>query len=267
MLLKYQDDIAKIRGAEAARLVGEAQAAAAPRPVRSERCAVPDGRHRLRRPTSCTSPGCCAAPGCRSARPTCWPRSRRWRWWTSAAAPQVRTALRATMVHRHEHEDLFEQAFRHVLARSRGSQGRQRRWRCWAASSRRRRRRRPAAAGWPRRWPRRASSATAARTRSSEIDAVLTVSEQRAAADDGFRGDERRRDRPGQGRDPPADACRSTCGAPAGGGPTRPARTSTCAPPSAPACARAAKSCDIARQPAASPARRRWWCCATSAAR
>jgi hypothetical protein len=31
VLLKYQDDIAKIRGAEAARLVGEAKAAAAPR--------------------------------------------------------------------------------------------------------------------------------------------------------------------------------------------------------------------------------------------
>ena len=53
-----------------------------------------------------------------------------------------------------------------------------------------------------------------------QLDAVLTVSERERLQSDGFRGDERRRDRRRASGDPPPGRCRSTCAAPGAAGPT-----------------------------------------------
>ena len=104
VLLKYQDDIAKHqrrRGGPAGRRGQRGGGVTRRRRPASDRLA----------PTSCTSRACCAAPGCRSARPRPRRRSRRWPWWTSATKTEARTALRAAMIHRHEHQEVFDQAF------------------------------------------------------------------------------------------------------------------------------------------------------------
>ncbi len=79
-LLKYQDDIAKIRGTEAAAILDEIELEISA--ARVNPSAGPDAWRRsvMRRRrakaassrTSCISPACCAARACRSVRARCW---------------------------------------------------------------------------------------------------------------------------------------------------------------------------------------------------
>jgi hypothetical protein len=109
-LLKYQDDIAKIRGAEAR--AWSPTPRGDPSPGRDAGAAGRRGRAGApRRPTWCPSGGCCGGRGCLSGRRSCWRERRRWARSRSATGAQAHAALRATMVHRHEHFLVFDHAF------------------------------------------------------------------------------------------------------------------------------------------------------------
>ena len=100
----------------------------------------------------------------------------------------------------------------------------------------------------PRRWPRRAHSAAAQPRRSRRARRGDDGQRARAAADDGFRGDERAAEIANAKAEirrlaPPARPAPD----PAAAGPTRSARASTCAPPSARSLRRGGEILSLAR--------------------
>ena len=114
VLLKYQDDIARMQGSQ-----GERSSSTRSRP----RCGLRADRARTRadvscrlhghacRKTSCSSPALCAMPGFRSARAAFSMPSKLWR---QRVSPRVRifaAALHAVFVTKHEHMIVFDQAF------------------------------------------------------------------------------------------------------------------------------------------------------------
>ena len=155
--------------------------------------------------------------------------SERWPWSISATARQVRAALRAVMVHRHEHADVFDQAFALFWRDPAAGRSRPRRWRCSDEQAPREaaEARRPAAAGVAEAMAAAARAAPQTEEQPPELDARHDRQRARAAAGDGFRGDERRARSPTPRPRSAASRCRSTCAAPAGCGPTRAARAST----------------------------------------
>ena len=62
-------------------------------------------------PMSCISRDCCAVPACRSAPPRRSPASSALSLIDLGNRTEARTALRTAMIHRHEHQDVFDQAF------------------------------------------------------------------------------------------------------------------------------------------------------------
>ena len=90
---------------------------------------------------------------------------------------QARAALRATMVRRHEHDEIFDQAFA-CSGATRRLRCRRRRWRCSRAPRSRSRRPAPAPDASPRPWRRPAPARRRRRTSPPQIDAVMTTSER-----------------------------------------------------------------------------------------
>jgi len=93
-----------------------------------------------------------------------------------ASRLQVHTALRATLIHRREHQDLFDQAFRLFWRDPEAGRAMAALGLFEAGKEKPSNARRPAAAAWPRRW-RAERPQTRAETR-DEIDAVMTVSDR-----------------------------------------------------------------------------------------
>ena len=117
VLLKYQDDIARLEGAKVKELLDQVQVGAARGGVSAHgRCR--NGRS-ARREYPLFRARACAPPAFRSGRARCSMRWRRCRRPASARADDFYWTLHAVFVKRHEHSMLFDQAFR-IFFRKRG---------------------------------------------------------------------------------------------------------------------------------------------------
>jgi MoxR-like ATPase len=91
VLLKYQDDIARMEGSEAKRLVEQIRVRDTEPDLITWHCRQPTRTSRRRlvssRPISCILPACCATPACLSGLVPCW---MRWTRCRAAACPRRR---------------------------------------------------------------------------------------------------------------------------------------------------------------------------------